>query len=178
MTKQLNETIEGLEALTILTKKEVVPVDSVGRECDAGQASGIITRYNVPTETLLAIPTMMQVIREQKQLINDYEEVLEDKRCLAREIDVALHGEKDAAIQASLCDLVSPARELKAKCDEQDSLLDLATREFQALMDKARLEQRCVMEIENKVRDYATDQLHVIFYRCKETLTQLQARDK
>ena len=46
------------------------------------------------------------------KLINDYEEVIEDHKRLVREIDVILCG-KDAAQQASLCDLVSPIRELK-----------------------------------------------------------------
>lgn len=50
-------------------------------------------------------------------MIQDYEDVNNDKKRLVREIDVILCG-KDAAIQASLCDLVNPIRELKEKHDQ------------------------------------------------------------
>ncbi len=45
--------------------------------------------------------------------IKDYEDVLKDKKRLAREIDVALHGEKNAAPQASLCDLIPLAAQMR-----------------------------------------------------------------
>lgn len=48
--------------------------------------------------------------------ISDLEEVLEGKRSLTRELDVALCGD-DAAKQPSLCDLVGPVRDLKAGFD-------------------------------------------------------------
>lgn len=54
--------------------------------------------------------------------VKDYEEVLADKRRLAREIDIALHGEEGAAKQASLCDLVEPARRLRARVKELEAL--------------------------------------------------------
>lgn len=50
--------------------------------------------------------------------IADYEEVLADKRRLTRELDVALHGEHGAAKQASLCDLVGPAKRLREQRDD------------------------------------------------------------
>lgn len=52
--------------------------------------------------------------------IADYEEVLADKRRLARELDEALHGVGNTAKQASLCDLIHPAEQLRA---ERDALL-------------------------------------------------------
>lgn len=52
-------------------------------------------------------------IQELEAQIADYEKVLGDKRRLAREIDVAMHGEEGAAQQASLCDLVTPAKRLR-----------------------------------------------------------------
>lgn len=46
------------------------------------------------------------------------------ERCrLAREIDVAMHGEKDAAKQASLCDLVPSARWLRERAEQLESEL-------------------------------------------------------
>ena len=51
----------------------------------------------------------------QAERIADYEAVLADKRRLAREIDVAMHGEEGAAKQASLCDLVEPARMMRER---------------------------------------------------------------
>jgi hypothetical protein len=47
--------------------------------------------------------------------VRDLEEVLVDKRRLTRDLDVALHGEDGAAQQASLCDLIEPAKELRAQ---------------------------------------------------------------
>ena len=41
--------------------------------------------------------------------IADYEKILADKRRLTRELDIALHG-AGAAKQASLCDLIDPAK--------------------------------------------------------------------
>ncbi|WP_112308999.1 hypothetical protein [Pseudogemmobacter bohemicus] len=46
---------------------------------------------------------------------DDYKEAYLDTKRLAREIDVALHGEEGAAQQASLCDLVHPAREMRER---------------------------------------------------------------
>ena len=43
-----------------------------------------------------------------------YEEVLADKRRLTRLLDVAMHGEDGAAKQASLCDLIEPAKRMRA----------------------------------------------------------------
>jgi hypothetical protein len=36
---------------------------------------------------------------------------------LTRELDVAMHGERGAARQASLCDLIEPAKRLRAKLE-------------------------------------------------------------
>jgi len=61
-----------------------------------------------------------------RQRIEDLNEVLEDKRRLTRELDVAMHGEEGAAKQASLCDLVLRAEDLRAELEslrkERDAL--------------------------------------------------------
>lgn len=54
--------------------------------------------------------------------VKDCEEVLADKRRLAREIDIALHGEEGASKQASLCDLVEPAIRLRAIVKELEAV--------------------------------------------------------
>ena len=41
-----------------------------------------------------------------------------DKRRLTRELDVAMHGVEGAAQQASLCDLVGPARDLRTRLEQ------------------------------------------------------------
>lgn len=46
--------------------------------------------------------------------VEDYELTIADHRRLTRELDVAMHGEEGAAPQASLCDLIDPARKLRA----------------------------------------------------------------
>jgi hypothetical protein len=54
---------------------------------------------------------------DDKLTIEDYEQVLADHRRLVRELDIAMHGEEGAAQQASLCDLIKPARELREAAD-------------------------------------------------------------
>jgi predicted translin family RNA/ssDNA-binding protein len=54
---------------------------------------------------------------------DDYVEVLQDKRRLAREIDVAMHGETGAAKQASLCDLIEPAINLRVRAETAEAAL-------------------------------------------------------
>ncbi len=44
--------------------------------------------------------------------IHDRDEILDEKRRLTREIDIALCGEEGAARQASLCDVVAVARQI------------------------------------------------------------------
>jgi len=51
-------------------------------------------------------------IAELRVQIKDYEEVLTDKCRLTRELDVAMNGEDGVAKQASLCDLIEPAKAL------------------------------------------------------------------
>lgn len=57
----------------------------------------------------------------QAETIKALEESLADKRRLAREIDVAMHGEEGAAKQASLCDLVNPARMLRERAESAEA---------------------------------------------------------
>ena len=61
--------------------------------------------------------------KELRAEIADLKEVLADKRRLARELDVAMHGEADAAKQASLCDLVPLAKELREKLERAQAAL-------------------------------------------------------
>ena len=49
----------------------------------------------------------------RQSAINDYEEVLTDHCRLVRELDVALSGEAGAAKQASLCDLIGKAKQMR-----------------------------------------------------------------
>lgn len=58
--------------------------------------------------------------------IADYEEVLADHRRLVRLLDVALHGEGNAAPQASLCDLIEPARRLREAVFPRPEVKDTA----------------------------------------------------
>lgn len=51
-------------------------------------------------------------IAELEQDVADRDAVLADKRRLAREIDIIINGEKGAATQASLCDLVGQISDL------------------------------------------------------------------
>jgi hypothetical protein len=66
-------------------------------------------------EAATALTSLSQENERQKALIGDYEDSMADKRRLAREIDVALCGEEDAAPQASWCDLVKVAEMKRAE---------------------------------------------------------------
>lgn len=50
--------------------------------------------------------------------IADYEQALQSKRDAIRAIDVAMHGEENAAKQASAIDLIEPAKALRAASDK------------------------------------------------------------
>lgn len=77
---------------------------------EAAQRAGI---YN--GEGALDGPTLLL-------LLNDMAEVLEDRKRLTRELDVAMHGEEGAAKQASLCDLIPLARKLRERASLQSAI--------------------------------------------------------
>ena len=52
-------------------------------------------------------------LTELRQAKIDLQEVIDDSHRLTRELDVAMHGEVNAAKQASLCDLIAPAEQLR-----------------------------------------------------------------
>ena len=78
-------------------------------------------------------------LRESEQTVRDYEEVLADKRRLAREIDIALHGVDGAAKQTALCDLIEPAKALRARAEkaerERDEALHVKNMDGETLTD-------------------------------------------
>lgn len=78
----------------------------------------------------------LQAERDAAVALNaDYEVVLADKRRLARAIDVAMHGESGAAQQASLCDLVSPAAELRVRAEAAEAERDAMIKVVRAVDD-------------------------------------------
>lgn len=75
-------------------------------------------------------------IASLRQQLEDYKEVLADKRSLTREIDVIMNGEDGAARQPSLCDVVAQLR-----------------REWPALRDQLAASQKeSIVELSNKAR--------------------------
>ncbi len=73
--------------------------------------SGVVQEIDVElAEYIQEIQAALDVAEAQNA---DLKEVLEDKRRLTRELDVAMNGEEGAAAQASLCDLVHPAEKLR-----------------------------------------------------------------
>jgi hypothetical protein len=60
-------------------------------------------------------------VAELEALMQDYEQVLASKRENIRLIDVAMHGEDGAAKQASGCDLIEPARMLRARTEKAEA---------------------------------------------------------
>lgn len=56
-------------------------------------------------------------IASLRDLLKDYEEAQRDKGRLTRLLDIAMHGEANAARQTSLCDLVPLAERLRLRCE-------------------------------------------------------------
>ncbi len=74
-------------------------------------------------------------------MVADLDQVLEDKRRLVRELDVALSGEDGAAEQASLCDLIGPAKKLRERVHELEAEINhpVSREQLTGLLDSAVL---------------------------------------
>ncbi len=68
--------------------------------------------------------------------IEDYKAAIADTNRLVRELDVAMHGEDSAALQASLCELIPLAKKMKECLDDFDKFerIDEAIRQEQSRM--------------------------------------------
>lgn len=72
------------------------------------------------------INDLIDAIKSERTRARDFEEVLEDHRRLVRELDVILSGADGAAKQASLCDLIGPAKKMVDRVRELEALLGRA----------------------------------------------------
>lgn len=118
------------------------------------------SRYNEPSEILAVVENpkdLLRLIEVHNSDINDYEEALRDKRRLTRELDIALSGADGAAEQASLCDLIGPAKELREERDRLKIELNHAYEDgFKKakemaikLADESPLHCQCAVHIED-----------------------------
>lgn len=90
--------------------------------------------------------------------IADYEEVLADKRRLTRELDIAMHGEDGAAVQASLCDLIEPAKKMRAEIERLRRLLMKCHQWINPNSDPMNITNKQMMaEIETAITARASD---------------------
>lgn len=94
-------TIEALEAENAALR-ELVDVLEPKSDDEA------IERAMAPA----TIKTLQRQLTEAHQKLSDMQEVLDDKKRLVRDIDVIMNGEKGAAKQASLCDLIPQIKQL------------------------------------------------------------------
>jgi len=69
-------------------------------------------------------------LRSLSTTIKDLQEVIDDYRRLTRELDIAMHGEEGAAKQASLCDLIEPAKRLREKVAALDYLIGISRKRY------------------------------------------------
>ncbi len=76
--------------------------------------SDLIDRLNGPAPSVPAMRDAANEIVYLRSRIRDHEEVMADFRRLVRQLDVAMSGEAGAAKQASLCDLIGTATEMRA----------------------------------------------------------------
>jgi rubrerythrin len=72
------------------------------------------------------------------QLHKNFEEYIDDKQRLARELDVAMNGEAGAAKQASLCDLVAQAEKIRSTLDEMYNIRQGCIAEIEDLKETLR----------------------------------------
>lgn len=79
--------------------------------------------------------TAADEIQRLRALVSDLEESHADTKRLTRELDVAMHGEDGAAEQASLCDLIEPAKNMRWLLDQRDRMIKLPPEVYQALTD-------------------------------------------
>jgi hypothetical protein len=86
------------------------------------------------------------ILEEAADAIEALKGVLDDKHRLARELDIAMHGEQGVAAQASLCDLIEPARRLREKLEA--ALMD--ARERSDTVERLRADKRGLQEQVNR----------------------------
>jgi hypothetical protein len=99
------ESDKPIYARSLSDAKAAAQADYEARRADY-EASILAALEHAPAPTL-----------ENGLTASDYEATLTDQRRLVRELDIAMHGEKGAAKQASLCDLIEPARQMRAKIE-------------------------------------------------------------
>lgn len=131
--------IDALEAIRSIIEREALekaaadparrrgetmkwPLPKKLRDCVYPTVSGSADADSA-LEAADAIERLQARVAELEKRCADYEQVLADKRRLAREIDVAMHGEEGAAKQPSLCDLVGPAEALRKRNAELEKWL-------------------------------------------------------
>lgn len=77
--------------------------------------------------------------------VKDYEECYIGSKRLVRELDIAMHGDENAAPQASLCDLIGPAEDLRRRAEAAELALSAsradALKEALEAVQGERLEQ-------------------------------------
>lgn len=84
------------------------------------QSDGSVRVERADPQEVLYLPLELDALKKE---VKDYTEVLLDKRRLTRELDVALFGH-GAAKQASLCDLIGPAKEFRDEHSRLREALD------------------------------------------------------
>ncbi len=115
--------------------------ESTRNEIKYAEEQGKVVRYlsrEFPNyvEPIDPLKAALRERDEWKERAEDYKEVLDDKRRLTRELDVAMHGEKDAAKQASLCDLIGPAQRLRERAEKAEGALCGAKWSIEELHEK------------------------------------------
>lgn len=114
--EQPTELAAAQDRITALEKAATPIIDAYREYCDGvredlGMDKDTLVGIEWQTETswFYALDAALKAAEKER---DDIKEVLQDKRRLTRELDVAMHGD-DAAEQASLVDLIGPAEDLR-----------------------------------------------------------------
>lgn len=119
MTTTPEEIVARVRELDLAALKELA-ITAAGDDpttqdyADFDRATGPVTVLAL----LSILSEQTEEVERLADLLADYAVVHEDQGRLTRELDVAMHGEAGAALQASLCDLIIPARQLAAALSE------------------------------------------------------------
>ena len=81
-------------------------------------SAGYLKVSKPPSNPLATIAQLAHLLTDTADRLVDMQQVIDDKHRLTRELDVAMHGEEGAAKQASLCDLIGPARDMRKRITE------------------------------------------------------------
>lgn len=115
---------------------------------------------------------------EARQQRDDYKECYEDTKRLARSLDVAMHGEANAATGPSLCDLIGPAEDLRTRAEaaeqQRDQLQAEMVRRQSRALDYSFEKSQEILARETKRAESAEQQVGTLTAEREQLLARVE----